>query len=93
MLKLWLLRPAEWRNSSDDPWEPYYGKALGFVVRADSETNARKLAASNGGGESVDDMGEELAESTNPWLDPKKSTCKELTADGCPGIILCDLAS
>jgi hypothetical protein len=44
-MKLWLLRPKEGRSH----WEPWYDKAFGFVVRANSETEARKLASGDAG--------------------------------------------
>jgi hypothetical protein len=77
-MKLWLLRPKEGRSH----WEPWYDKAFGFVVRANSETEARKLASGDAG-----DEGEEA------WLLQQLSTCVELTADGEAGIIMLDFHS
>lgn len=80
-MKLWLLRPQP--NSSI--WEPWYDKAFGFVVRAETESAARQLAHQEGGDEN---RGER-----NPWLYPQHSTCKEITSEGEPGIVLRDFAS
>jgi hypothetical protein len=38
-VRLWLLRPVE---SGSAFWEPWYDKAFGFVVRAETEEDARK---------------------------------------------------
>ena len=77
-MKLWLLRPIE--EISD--WVPWYDKAFGHVVRAEDETDARKLAATEAGSEGED-----------AWLNSKKSTCVELRADGEAEYIIQDVAA
>lgn len=36
-MKLWLLRPVVGLDENDNPWWPWYDKAFGFVVRAETE--------------------------------------------------------
>ena len=55
----------------------YYDCFDRFIVRANDELEARKLAAAESS-----DEGEET------WLDPKFSECQELTSDGPVEIIL-----
>lgn len=86
-MKLWLLRPVE----GDHHWEPWYSKAFGFVVRAETEEDARKIADRNGGNETSTEYSED--QSRHPWLDAEHSTCNELTQDGSEGMIIEDFAS
>jgi hypothetical protein len=85
-MKLWLLRPVESvlsiRKENLNPWEPWYDKAFGFVVRAPTEEKARAIAA-----ESCRDEGQEL------WLNPGYSTCTELLPKGEEGMIIEDVAN
>ncbi len=78
-MRLWLLRPVYDGNA--EPWNPWYDKTFGFVVRAETESDARKFASADCGGE-----GE------NAWLDSDYSTCEALTADGTPAVIIKDHA-
>lgn len=73
-MKLWLLKPK-----NDEHWDPGYDKAHGFVIRADSERQARELAASKAG-----------YEGKEAWFRPQYSTCFELTVEGPAGVILRD---
>lgn len=43
MKKLWLLRPID---ENSPPWTPWYDKAFGFVIRAESEREARRMTES-----------------------------------------------
>lgn len=90
-MKIWLLRPVDGLAKNDNPWEPWFEKAFGFVVRADSEAEARLLAHAEGGDEN---RGEFLfgktSETTQPWMDVKYSTCVELTAEGASEVVLVD---
>ncbi len=74
-MKLWLLRPAE-------GWDPWYDKAFGFVVRAETEADARKLVAPRAGQE-----GEHV------WLNYNLTTCVELTQNGPAEIVIRDFAA
>lgn len=86
-VKLWILSPVDYLDRETSPWEPWYDKAFGFVVRAENEAEARALASSNGG--------REVSEDNNPrsWLDPELSTCTELTQHGPSAVIIRDFAS
>ena len=76
-MKLFLVQA----KAGHPKWEPWYDKAFGFVVRAESEREAR-LLASNGAGD----------EGQDAWIDAEASTCVELTADGEAGMIMQDFA-
>jgi hypothetical protein len=62
-----------------------YDTAHGFVVRANSEREARDIARRA-----------HLEEATichyqaDGWLDPEKSTCEPISHDGEPGVVLMD---
>ena len=78
-MKLWELKPR--RESG--AWEPWYDKAFGFIVRAETETDARRIAAENHGDEGK-----------YAWLEAEQSTCSELTAEGTAAeVILRDFAA
>ncbi len=88
-MKLWLLQPI--RIENDDPWDPWYDKAFGFVIRSETERYARTLAHENAGDENRGAfLGNQTADTKNPWLDPKYSTCTELLQDGPEQLILQD---
>lgn len=90
-MKLWKLTNRETLPENDDPWDPWYDKAFGFVVRAETEEDARKIADKNAGGENRGEfMDRRIANTNHPWLYAKYSTCEELTADGEAGMILRD---
>jgi len=69
-MKLWILNRAE---------EAGYDEARGFVVRASSAVNARRLASAQAGDEEP-----------ATWTDPKRSTCRELKSDGISGVVMYD---
>ena len=78
-MKLWILRPKEGLKGVDDKWRGVCDTAYGFVVRAESERQAREFAAADRG-----DEGE------SAWLNPLYSDCKPLSARGVPGVIIRD---
>lgn len=85
-MKLWLLKAREQTNA----WKPWYDKAFGFVVRAETEDQARAFAQKEGGDEVRDyRAGKEVP----AWTDPNLSTCEELIAAGEPGVVLRDFAA
>lgn len=88
-MKLWILRPVEDRPLSDDPWEPWYDKCFGFIVRCETEDGARRYAHASAGDENSR-LTRNAIEKLSPWLDPKYSTCVELTQDGEPGLVMQD---
>ena len=90
-MKLWLLRPVEYLP--DNPWKPRYDKAFGFVIRSNTEDEARYIANENGGDENGPVSFSTYRTGGNPWLDPKLSTCIELLPDGEPGLVIRDFAS
>ena len=86
-MRLWLLKPVDGLSDDESPWEPWFDKAFGFVVRADSEESARKYANGVAGEENHECKG------ITPWLDNGYSTCQELTDEGKEGVILQDFHS
>lgn len=77
-MKLWILESIE-HCPLPDPWNFPYDVAIGFVVRAETEQQARELATSQAGDEGK-----------KAWLDPKYTTCKSLSSVGDPEVILRD---
>lgn len=94
-MQLWLLRPrVVARLEHDDPWEPWYDKCFGFVIRAETEEDARALAQDEGNGETVGKEWDEKCERWNripAWTDPKFSSCVPLTNDGDVEVIMYDV--
>jgi hypothetical protein len=76
-MKLWLLEPIDDLPWYSDPWEPWYDKAFGFVVRAADEKDAREMAAGFSGDEG-----------SGPWLNAALTRCAELLPDGDSGVIM-----
>lgn len=73
-MKLWILRPVR-------DWEPWYDKAFGFVVCAETEAAARALVTrSTEAGDEGDGV----------WSDPKETTCVELVAEEGERIVMRD---
>lgn len=85
---LWLLRPRD-LSDNDNPWYPWYDKCFGYVIRAETEQAARKLAHENAG----DENREGFLKTKEPWLDKKYSTCVELVNDGKSEIIIQDFSN
>ncbi len=84
-MKLFILRPID-PNADDSPWNPWYDKVFGVVVRAKTEQDARQLAGEGGGDEVYDD-------GTNPWWDETLTSCEELLPDGDVKVIMVDYHS
>lgn len=91
-MKLWILKAREGLPENDNPWNPWYDKNFGMVVRAASRIKARELAQACGADEVYGRYIKEAkrAESVPAWLDEKYSTCEELTAVGTAEVILVD---
>lgn len=88
---LWLLRPKNFLPADDNPWNPWYDKCFGFVIRADSEKEARKLANENGRDECRGEFfGKRVSNTTTPWLDEEYSTCVEVPDIGPSEIVMQD---
>ena len=73
-MKLYKLH----RKNDDWGWD----EASGFVIRAESEHQARAIAAANSGGEGA-----------STWTDPQFSRCEILQPDGEAGIVLRDFCA
>lgn len=93
-MKLWLLRPVDKFKKNDNPWNPWYDKAFGFVVRAETEEQARELANDSAGDENRGEfLGNKTSNTKQPWKEAKYSTCVELLNDGEASVIIKDFAS
>jgi hypothetical protein len=78
-MKLWILRPIKTMNS---PWDPWYDKCFGMVIRAESEKLARSLASRHCG-----------AEGSEPWQNPTQSSCEIIDREGPEVVLISDIAS
>ena len=83
-MNIYILRPS---SVNTDPWSPWYDKSFGFIVRAENEENARKIADENSG----DENGEHGIE--HPWIDPQYSSCNILYSEGEECLIMEDFRS
>lgn len=99
-MKLYLLEPVKNLPKKDSPWEPWYDKCFGMVIRAYNEEEARLLA--DGEGESENDgwstdystvPTKVIRKSLQPWLDNKYSTCIELIPEGEKEVIIKNVAN
>ena len=75
---LWLLRPKN-EGETSGLWFRWYDKTFGFVVRAETEEQARILASHKCG-----DEGKEA------WLKEEHSNCIELSEEGESEVIIED---
>ena len=83
-MKLWILEPhKEDGEGKVGPWECWYDKAFGFVVRAESEKRARELAEAKAGDESSEWEGAGAV-----WQNSKYTSCVKLTDSGEEGIVI-----
>jgi len=93
-MKLWLLRPQANLSSTDNPWNPWYDKSFGFVIRAETEEKARELAHDNAGDENRGEFfNQRISATKSPWKDSNYSTCVELSAVGAEELIMQDFAA
>lgn len=90
-MKIFHLYPKE-NIEGENPWSPWYDKVFGFVVRAENEEEARKLANEEGRNENCDIRHTVNRTGGKPWLDSNFSECVELTEKGDKGVIIRDLA-
>ena len=91
MMRLWILRPKD--SAGESPWEPWFDKAFGFVIRAENEEEARRMANDNGGDECGPISHSVYRTGGNPWLDADYSTCEPLTDEGDAEVVIRDFAS
>lgn len=88
-MKLWILLPMNGLQDGDNPWEPWYDKCFGMIIRAETEEVARQLANDSGQDENRGEfMRKRIARTKAPWLDANYSTCSELTAEGQAEVIM-----
>ncbi|MBI4029157.1 MAG: hypothetical protein HY376_02220 [Candidatus Blackburnbacteria bacterium] len=71
-MKLWLLKPREdvLEKDEDNPWDPWYDKTFGWVIRADTEEEARSIAQ-NQGGDEIEDRIEVYSDNQNSSIPPE----------------------
>lgn len=74
-MNIYILKPFGLKPH----WEPWYDKAFGFVVVANSETKAREIASEYAGDEDRTDSCKKREVSV--WLDPKITSCRILRRD------------
>lgn len=77
-MKLYILRPCT-TIEGKSPWEPWYDKCFGMVVRAENSSEARQIASDNANEE------EPIA-----WYSSLYSTCEELSPVGPSKLIMKD---
>lgn len=93
-MKLWLLRPIgfeghHWESpDKGSPWQVWYDTMAGFVVRAETELQARELAAEVAGEEQFADRARNIRRIPNPWIESDLVSCTELMAEGAPGVLI-----
>lgn len=90
-MTLWLLEPnymiSGSANRERNPWEPWYDKCFGMVVRAPDEQEARRIAAECASDEACD-WAKYHPTMPNPWLDAELSTCVLVSDDGPAELVL-----
>ena len=101
-MKLWHLYPNPDRPKENDPWEPWYDKAFGFIIRAAAAQEAREMIKREvqtvfnytswpgDEAEHCEDQDGNYDNSSSPWRDPKLTVCDELTTDGEACVIMKD---
>lgn len=91
-MKLWLLRPIENEHIDyvSQPINFGYDCTFGFVIRAETEQDARAIAQENGSWETSIWVNGSRSQVYPAWTDPTLSTCVELTADGESGVVIED---
>lgn len=90
ILNIWLLQPRNNLKKGDNPWDPWYDKCFGFVIRAKDEKSAREYADANAGGENFGGfLGKQLI-MIHPWRDSNYSTYTQLAGEGEEGILIKD---
>ena len=87
---LWLLQPKNNLKKDDNPWDPWFDKCFGFVIRAKDEKSAREFADANAGEENRGGFLRKRAITIHPWLDANYTICAQLIAEGKEGIIIKD---
>jgi hypothetical protein len=95
MKLLYLLKPNE-KLGEQNPWKPWYDKCFGFIICAESEKEARTIAACNDGDERIKPGWGYALWKQSPWKTDVYSSCVVL---GSPeskveiGVIMMDFAA
>ena len=94
---LWLLRPKDYKARAwsgewgGTAWAPIWDCTYGFVVRAGSEEEARRMAAGHAGDEETKDyVDHKRVIIKSPWLDSAQSDCIPLASIGEDEVIIMD---
>lgn len=77
-MKLWKLES----NRDRPEWSWPYDKKHGYVIRAASEREARKMASTH-----ASDEGSAV------WRDPESTTCVQIDIDGDPEVLMIDFCA
>lgn len=90
-MRLWELKLTDSESSSSS----MLGRSLAFVIRSETEEAARQMAYVHSP-EQWYDKGDGVliccdGDMDHAWLDPLRSTCRELLPDGVAGVIVRDL--
>jgi hypothetical protein len=83
--KLWILSPRDDLAGGDDPWKPWFDKCFGIIVEARTEANARQVAHAN-----CTCKDQTILRDLGVYLDPKYTTCRELTPIGEERLIMAE---
>lgn len=83
-MKLWLLRALDNLPRDRDPWREAHGRVFGFVIRAETEEEARQIASWHRGAEDRS----RWMDDPSVWQNPKLTTCTELMPDGDAGLVM-----
>lgn len=73
-MNLYHLEP---RAPKRKPWDPWYDKCFGFVIRAETESQARLMASVQSGDEDGL-MSKEEKKKDSVWLAPHLTVCHEI---------------
>jgi len=76
-MKLYILKAIDIKEGPD-PWSPPYDCNHGFIISAETEYQAQRIANTR------------AAYEGKVWDDPEFTTCQELTPPLCAGIIMAD---
>lgn len=95
-MKLWILKARKDLPDDEEPFNPWFewfDKVFMFVIRAETEQEARQIATENGSYEIARSEANRSCDGCTPdaWLNPIYSTCEELPADGPIGVIVRDV--
>jgi len=91
-VKLWKLGPQK-EYEVEGNFIFHRGSCWGFVIRAETEEKARKLAHKNARNEKYAYLDRENDIKKETWIEPKYTYCKEILAEGEEEIIQSEIVS